>query len=206
VGQGRARFRNGKNIVSRRALKGNPSTSAARSKNDKGTAEGNSSFPLSGTGVAISFPVPPEYQSTNGIETVWGYIAFEEETEIQLFVAIADGERHDDPRRPKEDHGKLIFFRLLPARFFSSVSFLLFSLFSTNERRNSGIIGLYVSPPRQYTRGHTFLRKKEPIPTLLRYHYVTESHLCPEKSELYRNSVSRRGKLRYYFRYLDSRV
>lgn len=113
--------------------------------------------PLSGAGVAISFPVPLEYRSANGIETVWGYITFEEE--IQLFVAIADGERHDDPRRPKEDHGKLIFFRLLPTPSHPSPS-SLFSLFSTNERRNSGIIGLYVSPPRQYTRSHTFLRKE----------------------------------------------
>lgn len=121
--------------------------------------EGNSSTPLSGAGVAISFPVPLEYRSTNGIETIWGYITFEEEAEIQLFIAIADGKWHDDPRRPKEDHGKLIFFRLLPIR----LCFLIFSLFSANERRNSGIIGLYVSPPRQYTRSHTFLRK-EPIP------------------------------------------
>lgn len=120
-----------------------------------------SSSPLSGAGVAISFPVLPEYRSANGIETVWGgYITFEEETEIQLFVAIADGERHDDPRRPKEDHGKLIFF---PGSHPLLLVRLPFSLFSANERRNSGIIGLYVSPPRQYTRSHTFLRM-EPIP------------------------------------------
>lgn len=70
-----ARFRDRENIVSRRALRGNPSTSAVRrSKDDKGTPEGNSSFPLLGAGVAISFPVPPEYRSTNGMETVWDYI------------------------------------------------------------------------------------------------------------------------------------
>lgn len=93
------------------------------------------------------------------------------------------GRGHGDPRRPKEDHGKLIFFRLLPHSF-SSIYFLLLSPFSANERRNSGIIGLYVSPPRQYTRSHTFLRK-EPIPASLRYRYVTESHLSARRNQSY---------------------
>lgn len=42
-----ARFRDGENIVSSRVLKGNPSTSAARSRNDKGTRKETSLPPPS---------------------------------------------------------------------------------------------------------------------------------------------------------------
>jgi len=156
--------------------------------------------------VAISFLVLPEYRSTNGIETSWGSIAFEE-TEIQLFVAIANGERHGDPRRPKEDHRKLIFFRFLSVHSFScpppSFSFLYFRptsaeiavLLAYTSRRQDNTLAAIHSYERSWYR-------------LFRYYYVTESHLCPvEKSELYHNSVSTlERKPWYYFRYLDSRV
>lgn len=61
----------------------------------------------------FSSPRRQEYRSANGVEIVQGYIAFEEETEIQLFVAIADWERHGDDSGSKEDHGKLIFSPVL---------------------------------------------------------------------------------------------
>lgn len=87
---------------------------------------------------------------------------------------------------------------LLPVSFFPRfLSF--FSLFSANERRNSGIIGLYVSPPRQYTHPLAQWRSCGRSRFLSRYHYVTKSHLCSEKSELYRNSVSRWEKLGIIF-------
>lgn len=153
----RARFRDGENIVSRRALKGNPSTTAARSKNDKGTPEGKPSSPEQE--LRFPFPVLPEYRSTNGIETVWGYTVRGGNGNS---IVRSDCGRGTARRPATSERGswKTDFF---PAPSFSSISFLLFSLFSINERRNSGIIGLYVSPPRQYTRSHTFLRR-EPIP------------------------------------------
>lgn len=163
-------------------------------------------FLLFSAGIAISFPVLVGYRSTNRIETIGLYSIWRGNGNS---IVRSDCGRRTTQRfatSEREDHEKLIFLPdscsspFPPSSSFSRPRFLsFFFLFSANERKNSGIIDLYVSPPRQYThtraQWHSYGRSRY----CLQYHYVTKSHLCSEKSRLYRNSVSRWEKLLVLF-------